>query len=158
VLCLSRTEGVGVWKYWCWGSMFHECRCRALRAGAYLGPCAGPRLPCPLSPVPHKRRMESLSSVALSLAGDRGRGRGRGLTGLGLSRLPPSHTVSCQSHTAGKPPISFLLSIGGLVALLNPALVWSALPLLSLAPLPPYYSTSTTSTTSTIWPGPLNGR
>jgi len=129
-----------------------------LRAGAYLGPCAGPRLPCPLSPVPHKRRMESLSSVALSLAGDRGRGRGRGLTGLGLSRLPPSHTVSCQSHTAGKPPISFLLSIGGLVALLNPALVWSALPLLSLAPLPPYYSTSTTSTTSTIWPGPLNGR
>ena len=153
---------MGVWKYWCWGSMFHECRRRALEGGSLSWPMCRPAPS--LSPVPCSPQKENgklvVSRAYCSLAGDRGRGRGRGrgLTGLGLSRLPPSHTVSCQSHTAGKPPISFLLSIGGLVALLNPALVWSALPLLSLAPLPPYYSTSTTSTTSTIWPGPLNGR
>ena len=155
---------MGVWKYWCWGSMFHECRRRALEGGSLSWPMCRPApslspVPCPLSPVPHKRRMESLSSVALSLAGDSGRGRGRGLTGLGLSRLPPSHTVSCQSHTAGKPLISFLLSIGGLVALLNPALVCSGL-VCSSSPL-----SCSTSPPTTVPPppppsglAPLNGR
>jgi hypothetical protein len=63
-----------------------------------------------------------LSSARLGLAGD----GGRGLTGLGLSGVSsPACTVA---HTSGKPPISFLLSIGGLVgplAFFNPALICS---------------------------------
>jgi hypothetical protein len=123
-----------------------------------FGPCAGPRLPCALSLSLFPTKGESLSSVALSLAGDRGRGRGRGLTGLGLSRLAPSHTVSWQLHTSGKPPISCLLSIGGLGALLNPALVllWSGLVFLSSLLFPP---TTVPPLPPPIWPGPpLNGR
>lgn len=59
---------------------------------------------------------ESLSSVAFDLAGVRGRGL---LTGLRLAS-PVSPASPTQLHPSGKPPISFLLSIGGLLGLFNP--------------------------------------